>query len=209
MHRFLAICPAFALAVLLGGCFPNPDYTDLPSSAVIRKSSTLVETVSVADTAAPTPAESRAIAAALAKSGDSAVRVRVRLPKGAVVPGALEMRSRIVAMGLDPAIATVVPNAAEGAASLEFVRYTATAPSCGDMVTPNEVTSDEVRPSMAFGCATYNNLVNMVTDPADLAVPRSFGGEDGGNVARGVGRYNDDKVIPLRQTTSTAGASSK
>lgn len=208
MTRLFAMLPALLLTVVLGGCFPRPDYRDLPDTSVIQRSVTVIDTVVVADSAAPTAPERAAIAAALAQGGETGLRVRVRLPQGAPVPAAAEMRRRIQALGIDPAIAMVEPNAAAAGTDLVFMRITIAAPDCAALVTPSEAISAASRPSMAFGCATYTNLTNMVADPADLVAPRRFGGPDGTTSATAVDRYHQDKVTPLRRTTSVGSLNS-
>lgn len=205
MTRLSAILPAVLLPLLAGGCFPNPDYRDLPNPSVIGRSATIIDTVAVADNSAPTPAESAAIAAALVKGGDSGLRVKVRLPQGVPLPDGVEMRRRIQGLGLDPAIAVVEANANPAGTALVFIRVAVTAPDCARMVTPSEEWSAWARPSMAFGCATYGNLSRMVTDPADLVSPRAYGGADATTTGAAVDRYHQDKVTPLRRTTSVGG----
>lgn len=208
MTRFPAILPVFLAPLLLAGCFPRPNYRDLPNPSVISSSSSVVATVAVVDSAKPTEAELAAIADALIKGGDAGLRVRVRLPQGAPVPAADDMRRRISAMGIDPAIAVVEPNTSNSGTALAFVRISVTAPDCASLVTRSEEWSAWARPRMSFGCATYTNLSQMVADPADLAVPRNFGGADATTSTSAIERYRTDKVTPLRQTSSTSGSSS-
>lgn len=205
MTRLSAILPALLLPLAVGACFPRPDYRDLPNPSVIGRTATVLDTVAVADNAAPTPAETAAIAAALERAGDSGLRVKVRLPQGVPVPDGIEMRRRIQGLGIDPAIAVVEPNAVPAGTALVFVRVAVSAPDCAALVTPSEEISAWSRPSMAFGCATYGNLSRMVTDPADLVSPRAYGGADATTTGAGVDRYHQDKVMPLRRTTSVGG----
>lgn len=208
MTRLSAILPAFLAPLLLAACFPNPDYRDLPNASVIKSTPSVVEIVTVADNTKPSEAEVAAVAAALAKAGERGLRVRVRLPQGAPLPSPGEMRGRIAALGIDPAIAVVEPNAVPDATSLVFVRINLTAPNCAELVTPSEEWSAWTRPNMSFGCATYTNLTHMLADPADLASPRAFGGPDATTSASAIDRYHTDKVTPLRRTSSTSGAAS-
>lgn len=209
MTRLSAILPVVLVPLALAACqFPRPDYRDLPDAKVIQRTTTVVDSVAVADTAAPTAAESAAVAAALARAGESGVRVRVRLPQGAPVPPADQMRARMAALGIDPSIAVIEPAASPAGTTLVFVRIALTAPDCAALVTPSEELSASSRPSMAFGCATYSNLTQMVTDPADIAAPRSFGGADATTTAAAVGRYQANQVTPLRKTTSSSGYAS-
>lgn len=207
MTRLSAILPALIAPLLLTACFPRPDYRDLPDASVIKHTTVEAVRVTVADMAAPTAEERAAVTEALIKVGERGLRVRVQLPKGAPVPAPEEMRRRIGALGLDPAIAKVEPSASAGGTTLVFVRVEVVAPDCAQLVTPSETLSINERPEMSFGCATYTNLSTMVTDPADLAVPRSYGGADGTTSAAAVRRYHDDKVTPLRGTTSVGGIS--
>jgi pilus biogenesis lipoprotein CpaD len=204
MTRLHAILPVFLAPLLLAGCFPNPNYRDLPDSSVIQTTTEVVETVAVADNSKPTDAELAAVTAALAKAGERGVRVHVRLPQGTPVPSADEMRRRVAGLGLDPATAVISPAASPSGTSLVFVRITATAPDCASMVTPSEEWSAWSRPRMSFGCATYTNLSNMVADPADLVSGRNHAGADGTTSASAVSRYHEGTVKPLMRTSSTA-----
>lgn len=208
MTRLSAILPAFLAPLLLAACFPNPHYGDLPNASVIKSTPSVVEIVTVTDTAKPTEQEIAAVRAALAKSGERGLRVRVRLPQGAPLPNPGEMRARVAALGIDPAVAVIEPNAVPDATSLVFVRITLTAPNCAEMVTPSEEWSAWSRPNMSFGCATYTNLTHMIADPADLASPRAFAGADATTSASAVDRYHTDKVTPLRETSSTSSSGS-
>lgn len=205
MTRLSAILPAVLVPLVVAACFPRLDYRDLPDARVIQRSATAVDSVTVADIAQPSAAERAAVAAALAKVGETGLRVRVRLPTGAPVPPAHEMRARLAELGIDPAIAVVEPGTTPAGTTLVFVRITLTAPDCANLVTPSEELSGWARPTMAFGCASYTNLTHMLADPADLAEPREFGGADAPTAAAAVGRYRDNKVTPLRKTTSTSG----
>lgn len=205
MTRLSAILPALMAPLLLASCFPRPDYRDLPDARVIRHTSAEVVRLTVADTAAATPEERAAVTEALVRAGERGLRVRVLLPQGAPVPVTEEMRRRVTALGLDPAIVRVEPDASAGGTTLVFVRIEAVAPDCAQLVTPSETLPIHDRPQMSFGCATYTNLGAMVTDPADLAVPRAYGGADGTTSAAAVRRYRDDDVTSLRGTTSVGG----
>lgn len=208
MRRFSAILPAILVATLVGGCFPRPDYRGLPSSTVIPRQVTELARVAVADTAAPTAAETAAVADALKRSGEDGVRVKVQLPQGAPVPPTAEMRGRIAALGIDPAVAVVEPNVSSAGTTLVFVRVTLSDPDCAALATPSEYGDADNRPTMAFGCATYSNLGRMLSDPADLESPRNFGGADATTSAAAVDRYHRNKVTPLRQTSATNGLGS-
>lgn len=204
MARLSALLPAI-LPLLLAGCFPRPDYRDLPNSSVIQREVRLVASASVADITAPTPAEKAAIAEALAKAGAGAIRVRLEVPPGVVTD---EVAARALAdnLGLDPAITRIEAKGAPGPVTIDVLRVTLSAPNCAAMVTPDEYANwVNPRPSMAFGCASYTNLSRMLTDPADLASPRAYGGADAATTAAAVDRYENDKVKPLKRSTTTSG----
>ena len=64
------------------------------------------------------------------------------------------------------------------------------------------------RPSVAFGCATYNDLAQMVANPRDLVAPRPYAGQSGGNAGEAVQRYYDDKVKALLDNANTSSVAS-
>ncbi|MCR6630931.1 MAG: CpaD family pilus assembly protein [Magnetospirillum sp.] len=201
MSRPTAILLALALPVL-SGCFPNPDYRDLPNSSVIGHTVGVVATVPVADLAAPTAQERAGVAAALAQAGGNGVRVQVRLPRGEPAPAEAVLRQRLQGLGIDPAIAIVDADNTGGGATLAFLRVTLSAPDCAALVTPSEEWSAGSRPSMAFGCANYTNLTRMLADPADLAAPRAYGGADSTTSAHAVELYHLDRVKKLQKSTA-------
>src|SRR5690554_4584385 len=55
--------------------------------------------------------------------------------------------------------------------------WRAEAPECTALLQPSQYNAyDNMRMSIAFGCATYSNLAASVARPADLANPRPFAG---------------------------------
>lgn len=204
MSRLSAILPVL-LPLALAACFPRPDYTDLPNVYAIPRSVEVLDSIAIGDLAAPSAAERGAVAAALARGGDSGLRVKIRLSQTAAQMSDADIRARITALGIDPAIAVVEHQGTPPRTVLEFVRVTVGIPDCAAMVTRSEATETVDRPNMSFGCATLGNLSRMVTDPADLVRGRAYGGESGVPAAQGVDRYNQGKVTPLRRTTSVGG----
>lgn len=206
MSRLFAILPVMLLPLALAACFPRPDYTDLPNVHAIPRSVEELDNVAVGDLGAPSAAERAAVGAALARGGDSGLRVKVRPSLAASRMPEADIRAQVAALGIDPAIAVIEPQGAAPQTILQFLRVTVGTPDCATMVTRSEVTKTSGRPKMSFGCATYSNLSRMVTDPADLARGRAYGGESGVPAAQAADRYNQDKVTPLRRTTSVGGA---
>lgn len=205
MTRIPAILLALTLPVL-AGCFPRPDYSDLPDPSVIGHSTTKAATITIADFTAPTAQERADVTAALAQLGDQGYRVHVRLPRGSAVPKETALRDRLRGLGIDPAMA-IVDLTPQPVATLDFLRITVTAPNCAALVTPSEETSLIPRPDMSFGCATYTNLSQQVSDPADLVAPRNYGGADAATSAIAIDRYHDDKVKRPRRSTTTSDIS--
>lgn len=83
--------------------------------------------------------------------------------------------------------------------------WRAEAPDCQALLQPSQYNAyDNMRMSIAFGCATYSNLAASVARPADLANPRAFAGTHADTAAHAVLRYRLNQVEPLRETTSTS-----
>ncbi|MFT0533430.1 CpaD family pilus assembly lipoprotein [Castellaniella hirudinis] len=76
-------------------------------------------------------------------------------------------------------------------------------PHCGPLFPEQRRLQFDSRPQVAFGCATYTNLANSVARPQDLLAPRPYAGQMAEDAAAAVTRYREDKVTPLRDTTST------
>ena len=80
----------------------------------------------------------------------------------------------------------------------------AVAPDCSKLLQPSQYNkADDLRPSIAFGCATYTNLAGQVARPEDLATPKAYRGQSPDTAADAVTRYRENKVTPLRETMST------
>lgn len=193
---------------LLAGCFPRPDYQTLPDASVIQLQAKSVS-VAVVNFAAPSVAEQQQVSQVLAGMPPTGIRVRVRLPDGVPPPSAASFRNSIAALGIEQGLARL-DGVSSGQPETVLVIYqiTAKGPDCKDMVTPSEAVGAAGRPTVAFGCATHNNLANMVADPADLASGRAYDGPDGQDTDAAISRYHDDKVKVLRGTTSTSGLKS-
>lgn len=213
MTRLLSRLPLFGL-LLLGGCFPRPDYTPLPDASVIKLQA-VSEQVALSDFAQPSLEDRNRIAAHLTATGKSDLRVRVQWPANQPLPTAEGFRASLAALGIPADLTALDSRPAPGAQPvLVFYHITATAPDCDTLVTHNEAVTPtpmldfDKRPSVAFGCATYSNLAASVANPADLAEGRGYAGSDGTSQSQAVERYNSGKITPLRQTTSTSKTTS-
>lgn len=201
---FVALAP---LAV--SGCFPNPDYHDLPDQRVIGHHTETLTAVAIADLTQPSTAEKSETITQLAAAGETGIRVRVQLARKLAQAPELEIRRYISDLGVPTGIAVLDRTGTTDWTRLVIERTTLTAPDCDKMITPNESwtfatdTHSNPRPSMAFGCATYTNLTRMIADPADLATPRPLDTPDAAYTNGAMDRYQDNKVTPLRKTTST------
>lgn len=84
-------------------------------------------------------------------------------------------------------------------------QWRADAPDCHALLQPSQYNSvDNMRLSIAFGCATYSNLAASVARPGDLANPPSFAGTPADTARLAVERYRLNNVEPLRDRTSTS-----
>jgi len=82
--------------------------------------------------------------------------------------------------------------------------YEAVAPDCDRLLQPSQYNkADDLRMSVAFGCATYGNLAGQLARPEDLLAPRTYRGQSADTAAGAAARYRENKVTPLRQTMST------
>lgn len=77
-------------------------------------------------------------------------------------------------------------------------------PDCKKLLQPSQYNkADDLRMSIAFGCATYTNLADQVARPEDLATPKVYPGQSPTTAGDAVTRYHQNKVTPLRETRST------
>ena len=84
-------------------------------------------------------------------------------------------------------------------------QWRAEAPDCQALLQPSQSnSSDNMRLSIAFGCATYTNLAASLARPGDLANPPAFAGTPADTSRLAVERYRLNNVEPLRDITSTS-----
>lgn len=77
-------------------------------------------------------------------------------------------------------------------------------PDCSALAQPSQYNkADDLRMSVAFGCATYTNLANQVARPKDLVQPESYAGQSADTAGAAIQRYRENAVTPLRGTRST------
>ena len=82
--------------------------------------------------------------------------------------------------------------------------YQAVPPDCNTLLQPSQYNkADDLRMSIAFGCATYTNLAAQLADPKDLIEPKAYGGQLSDTAGSAVTRYRENKITPLRKTEST------
>ncbi len=78
-------------------------------------------------------------------------------------------------------------------------------PDCAKLDRPSHLVDAGVgRPGVAFGCATYTNLANMLARPADLVQPIPYAGADAALGASAVRRYEEGQATPLNTTSTTS-----
>jgi pilus assembly protein CpaD len=77
-------------------------------------------------------------------------------------------------------------------------------PDCAKLEQPSHMRDAGFRrPSVAFGCATYTNLANMLARPADLVQPIPYAGADAALGASAAHHYEDGTATPLNSTSTT------
>lgn len=82
--------------------------------------------------------------------------------------------------------------------------YRAQGPDCNNLLQPSQHNkADDLRMSIAFGCATYNNLADHVARPEDLVAPKQYPGQSADTAGAAVERYRNNEVTPLRGTDTT------
>lgn len=82
--------------------------------------------------------------------------------------------------------------------------YRAQGPDCNNLLQPSQHSkADNLRMSIAFGCATYNNLADQLARPEDLVAPKRYPGQSADTAGAAVERYRTNEVTPLRGTDTT------
>lgn len=82
--------------------------------------------------------------------------------------------------------------------------YRASGPDCSTLLQPSQYNkADDLRMSIAFGCATYTNLAEQLARPDDLIRARSYGGQSAETATTAVERYRKGTITPLRETGTT------
>lgn len=78
-------------------------------------------------------------------------------------------------------------------------------PDCAKLEQPSHMRDAGFRrPTVAFGCATYTNLANMLARPADLVQPIPYTGADAALGASAAHHYEDGTAMPLNTTSTTS-----
>ena len=82
--------------------------------------------------------------------------------------------------------------------------FHAVAPDCKPLLQPSQLNkAEDLRQSIAFGCATYTNLAEQIARPRDLTHPGQYAGQSPDSAGAAVQRYRDNAVTPLRGTRAT------
>jgi type IV pilus biogenesis protein CpaD/CtpE len=77
-------------------------------------------------------------------------------------------------------------------------------PQCDQLNQPSHmIDAGRGRPGVAFGCATYSNLAQMLARPADLVAPEPYAGADAALGASAVRAYEEGRTQPLNPTSTT------
>jgi len=86
-------------------------------------------------------------------------------------------------------------------------RYVAEPPACPDWSDDPSGTHDNTT-SSNYGCATLNNLAQMIANPRDLDEGRDLAPANGDVSADAMLRYRTGAVLPLSSQSASGGASS-
>jgi pilus assembly protein CpaD len=136
-------------------------------------------------------------------TGSIAVSATRRNPQAAS-----EIADRLVALGI-PRARIMVGNqdTADGSndVRINYIRYEAQAPSCGDWSTNLAETSANLT-SPNFGCATQKNLAAMVADPRDLVSPRPLDPDDAQRRLTVLEKYRKGETTVAEKAASQSGA---
>lgn len=186
-------------AVMLAGCFPDPDYSGIPGLSSITVT-TRQDRVALDSPPRPDDGRQSQVASFQGSLPKNAVtRYQILLPKGT---RGTAYRQWAIALGADPAHLSVIETTSVMAPELLITASVASPPDCQSMLLDSSRVRKEQRATFAFGCATRTNLAAMVADPADLVAPATFAGPDAKREAAAAQRYWDNKTTPLNDTTT-------
>ena len=111
----------------------------------------------------------------------------------------------ILLAALSGCMSTPPPLSMPDASVIGFDGTHAVPPDCAKLVQPSHlVDAGAGRSGVAFGCATYTNLANMLARPADLVQPIPYTGADAALGASAVRRYEEGQATPLNTTSTTS-----
>jgi type IV pilus biogenesis protein CpaD/CtpE len=83
--------------------------------------------------------------------------------------------------------------------------YSAVPPDCEKLLQPSLTNAPHnMRPDIAFGCATYSNLAAQVANPKDLVDPQPYAGQHADTAGAAVTRYRQDQIKELETTRTTS-----
>jgi pilus assembly protein CpaD len=106
---------------------------------------------------------------------------------------------------LSGCMTTPPPLSMPDASLVGFDGMHAVPPDCTKLAPQSHMVDAGVeRPGVAFGCATYTNLANMLARPADLVQPIPYAGADAELGASAVRRYEEGRTTPLNTTSTTS-----
>ncbi len=111
----------------------------------------------------------------------------------------------ILLAALSGCMSTPPPLSMPDSSVIGFDGTHAVPPDCAKLEQPSHlVDAGAGRSSVAFGCATYTNLANMLARPADLVQPIPYAGTDAALGASAVRRYEEGQATPLNTTSTTS-----
>lgn len=202
-----AVFAAAVIAPLMTGCFPRRlPVTEMPDTAQIPVTGT--RQMVVLPAAAPSPKHddtATLLGSAVLQLGDPHHIHASIQPHGIPIEaGRIEqVRRTLAALGVASPVILPATEMGDGNFDVALDRWTAGKPNCDSLMRTSDLTHNDERPSVAFGCATISNLSSMIDDPGDLVQPHPLAPGDAVSDVQAVHRYEDNKVTPLKSTTST------
>jgi type IV pilus biogenesis protein CpaD/CtpE len=86
-----------------------------------------------------------------------------------------------------------------------YGNYVAIPPDCEKLLQPDLFNATHnLRPDIAFGCATYTNMAAQIANPKDLVAPKRYEGQHADTASTAVTRYREGKIIDIHRSDSTS-----
>jgi pilus assembly protein CpaD len=153
----------------------------------------------------------REFAAAYRTGGSGAMEILNPTGAGNTIAAqalANEARDFLIEQGIHPIAVVIAPynaaNQSDAPLLLTFSRTVASVPDCPPIWQENLARTANNQPWSSFGCATVNNIANLIADPNDLRRPRDMTAADAARRQVVIDKYRKGEV-----TGATRGSSER